>query len=387
MAMILEILDWIFFVLLGIPVLYFLVFSIASKKKSRVLDGKSSRQRSFIALIPAYKADSVILSTSSNLLDQDYPRDLFKVVVIADSLQESTIALLKNMPLTVLEVHFEKSSKAKAMQTAVDILGENAADIVTIIDADNLVQKSFFSMLNKAFEDGSVAVQAHRTAKNRNTPTAVLDAASEEINNSIFRKGHNAVGLSSALIGSGMAFEYDWFRNNIHLCTTSGEDKELETLLLKQRIHIDYLEDVLVFDEKVQAENVYYQQRRRWIAAQCYSLLSAIKGLPGAIGNLDYFDKLFQWCFPPRMLLMGALPILSLVVTLISPVRSIKWWGVVALLMVSLLLAIPKTQLDKQLWKALTSVPSLVLLTVKNMFRLGGTKDTFIHTEHTYTKP
>lgn len=137
--------------------------------------------------------------------------------------------------------------------------------------------------MNDALDSGIQAVQAHRTAKNRDTDTAVLDAASEEVNNSIFRRGHVALGFSSALIGSGMAFDYKWFRENIACCTTSGEDKELEALLLRQGIYIDYLDDVRVLDEKVQGEGAYYNQRRRWIAAQFYALSSAVRQLPGAI--------------------------------------------------------------------------------------------------------
>ena len=43
-------------------------------------------------------------------------------------------------------------------------------------------------------------------------------------------------------------------------------------------------------------EGAYYNQRRRWIAAQFYALGSAVRQLPGAIaaGNLDYCDKLLQ---------------------------------------------------------------------------------------------
>lgn len=89
-----------------------------------------------------------------------------------------------------------------------------------------------------------------------------------------------ALGFSSALIGSGMAFDYKWFRENIACCTTSGEDKELEALLLRQGIYIDYLDDVRVLDEKVQGEGAYYNQRRRWIAAQFYALSSAVRQLP-----------------------------------------------------------------------------------------------------------
>lgn len=108
--------------------------------------------------------------------------------------------------------------------------------------------------MNDALDSGIQAVQAHRTAKNRDTDTAVLDAASEEVNNSIFRRGHVALGFSSALIGSGMAFDYKWFRENIACCTTSGEDKELEALLLRQGIYIDYLDDVRVLDERYRAK-------------------------------------------------------------------------------------------------------------------------------------
>ncbi len=384
MVTLFKIIEWALFIVLGVPVAYFLVFSLASLAKHKRKRSGTSERRRFITLLPAYKADSVILSTSSNLLDQDYPKELYKVVVIADSLKPETLEELKKLPLIVKEVSFEKSSKAKALQSAVDFLGPDATDIVTIVDADNLVDNDFITRLNDAFELGTVAVQTHRTAKNRNTPTAVLDAASEEINNSIFRKGHNALCLSSALIGSGMAFDYEWFRNNIQLCTTSGEDKELEILLLKQRIHIDYLEDVLVYDEKVQAGNVYYDQRRRWIAAQFYSLASAAKGIPSALGNLDYFDKLIQWCFPPRMLLMGLIPLLAIIITIFAPARAMKWWVLLLSLLAALLIAVPKEQFDKKFWNALISSPMLVFFTLKNLFRLKGTKDNFIHTEHTY---
>ena len=109
------------------------------------------------------------------------------------------------MPIRVLEVSFENSSKAKALNFAVGEIGPDGAEAVAILDADNLAGREFIARMNDALDSGIQAVQAHRTAKNRDTDTAILDAASEEINNSIFRRGHVALGFSSALIGSGMA--------------------------------------------------------------------------------------------------------------------------------------------------------------------------------------
>src|SRR5574344_2085966 len=98
MVTLFKIIEWTLFFLLGVPVAYFLVFSLASLSKRKGKRAGISKQRRFIALIPAYKADSVILSTSANLLNQDYPKELYKVVVIADSLSPETLVALKNQP-------------------------------------------------------------------------------------------------------------------------------------------------------------------------------------------------------------------------------------------------------------------------------------------------
>ena len=281
MMLLLDILDWIFVFVLGLPVLYLFVFAAASTRSRKDTYPPARRQRRFVTLIPAYKSDAVIVRTAQAALQQDYPQELHEVVVIADRLQPATLAELRRMPIRVLEASFENSSKARALNFAVGEIGPDGAEAVAILDADNLAGREFIARMNDALDSGIQAVQAHRTAKNRDTDTAVLDAASEEVNNSIFRRGHVALGFSSALIGSGMAFDYKWFRENIACCTTSGEDKELEALLLRQGIYIDYLDDVRVLDEKVQGEGAYYNQRRRWIAAQFYALSSAVRQLPG----------------------------------------------------------------------------------------------------------
>ena len=383
--MIVNIIDWIFIFALLLPVLYLFVFAAFSMQRRREPYPPARKQRRFVTLIPAYKADAVVVRTAQAALAQEYPEGLHRVAVIADQLQPATLGELRKLPLTVIEVTFENSSKAKALTAAVEELGPEAAEAVAILDADNLVGGEFIARLNEVFDAGVEAVQAHRTAKNRDTDTAVLDAAGEEINNSIFRRGHVALGFSSALIGSGMAFRYDWFCANIRRCVTAGEDKELEALLLRERIYIDYLDDVEVLDEKVQGEEAYYNQRRRWIAAQFYALGSAVKNLPGALfsGNFDYCDKLLQWCLPPRMLLIGLVPLWAVVMTFLDPWGSVKWWIALVLMLFALAMALPDAQTDAKLGRALRRVPVLVLLTAANLFRLGGTKDKFIHTQHT----
>ena len=209
-----------------------------------------------------------------------------------------------------MEVSFLKSTKSKALNKAMLVL-ESVYDIAVVLDADNVMAKDFLTKINNAFQQDVTAVQGHRTAKNVNNSWAILDAVSEEINNSIFRKGHRVLGLSSAIIGSGMAFKYDYFKNLMATVTAvGGFDKEIELKMLKEGKEILYLNDALVYDEKVQKSEVFGNQRRRWLSAQLHyfrkDILKATKALI-LKGNIDYFDKAIQFIQPPRILLLGAL--------------------------------------------------------------------------------
>src|SRR6267142_6771562 len=69
--------------------------------------GNPSGYKKFLVLIPSYKEDSVILDVAKKALEQSYPVSHYKVAVIADSLQPSTLAALRQLPIEVVEVHFE----------------------------------------------------------------------------------------------------------------------------------------------------------------------------------------------------------------------------------------------------------------------------------------
>lgn len=381
---ILDNIDSLCFFLLGTSVLYLFVFALLSHIKRKDIYPAAGKLHRFVILYPAYKEDRVIENAISNFLEQDYPKSCYDVVVISDQMQDDTINRLKSMPVTLMEVHFQQSSKAKAMQYAIENLDKNTYDMVVIMDADNTVEPNFLHELNKAFHSGCLVIQAHRMAKNLNTDTAILDAVSEEINNSIFRKGHVRLGLSAALIGSGMAIDFQWFKKNIFKLQTAGEDKELEALLLKENIFIEYLEHVNVYDEKTQKDSTFYNQRRRWLASQLFAIKNNIGKLPGALfdGKFDYANKICQWMMLPRVLLLGFIGIISIIVLLYQWTWAIKWFILELLLVITLSLAVPDYLVNEQFKKAVWKAPKLFLLMTLNLFRLRGVNKKFIHTEH-----
>lgn len=378
------ILDWILFTYTALSVAYLCFFAFLSLFKRSESYPQSDKKNRILILFPAYKEDKVIESSVQSILEQDYPKEYFHVVVISDQMQDATIRRLSELSVQVLSIVNECQTKARALQLAVHDIDENAYEIVVILDADNVVDPDFLSRINDAYQSGIFAMQAQRIAKNPQTDTALLDAASEAMNNSFFRKGQTRVGLSAALSGSGMAFDFIWFKEHIPKVSSGGEDKELEVLLLKQGVYIEYLENIFVYDEKIADSEGFSRQRRRWLAAQYGTLKQAVKELPGAIitRNRDYCNKLFQWIMLPRVLLLGIIIFLAFVFTFFHWQWSLKWWGLLFCLIVAFSMALPDELFDKRLKKALKKVPILFFLMFINLFRLKGVNRKFIHTRH-----
>lgn len=385
MEQVLLILDWILYVLFTINVLYLLVYSLASLRQKLPVPPPSTKYKRFAILIPAYKEDAVIHECVHSCLEQDYPVDSFDVVVISDSMQPETNASLSLLPIRLVEVHFEKSTKSKALNAAMAAIG-NDYDVALILDADNVIPYNYLKDVNNLYACSSVEiVQTHRVAKNLNSDMALLDAMSEEINNTIFRLGHAKLGMSAALIGSGMAFQYDLFRDTMaNIKAVGGFDRELELTLLYQGKHFHYLPETFVFDEKVQNTNDFSRQRRRWLSAQWHYCKVFVGYSFRAIANRnwDFCDKLFQQLSIPRLLLLGFTFFLAVIFSFYNFVWSLKWWAIFLLLITALLVAVPQRFCTSRLVAALQALPYTFLLMAANIFKLRGANKKFIHTAH-----
>lgn len=384
MITVLHTLDILFFILTSVAVLYLLIFALLAQRKKPDPYPSAKKQHRVLVLFPAYKEDKIIVESVRSFLGQEYPRELYCVVVISDNMKLETDEALRQLSVEVINAHFENSSKAAALNLAIEQQGDRKYDVVAIMDADNIVAPDFLQKINDVYDFGILAIQTHRTSKGGVTDVAILDMVSEEINNSIFRKGHTHAGLSSALIGSGMAFDYKWFVRSIPKVTSAGEDKEFELLLLREGIFIDYLEDVWVYDEKISGTSAFYRQRRRWIAAQFDLLWKGIRYLPRAIstGNVDYCDKIFQWLLPPRIVLVGFIFLLAFIWLIFDWTVSLKWWLLLFVLLCTLSLAMPDKLYNASFKRALRKIPALFVLSVINMFRTKGVNKRFIHTAH-----
>ena len=398
---IIDIALWLFMATSAIYILFFALVSTLWKKRvsrlttyltGQVLAMRKKDHFSYLVLYPAYNEDKVIVNSVQKFLAQYYPYDSFHVAVISDHMQPETNEKLATLPITLLQPVFEKSSKAKAMQYAMnhfqksEVKGQRSEDFdyIIILDADNVVEPHFLEQLNTECAKGYKAIQCHRCAKNNDNDIAVLDGVSEEINNTIFRKAHNRIGLSSALIGSGMCFDFQWFKDNVYKLTTAGEDRELEALLLQQKVYIQYEPDIHVFDEKVSNKDNFQKQRLRWMTAQIQSLFNLLPYIPKAITtfNLDFIDKTIQQALIPRSMLVVLTFGMAILITLISSIWSLKWWILFLTVCLSLYIATPHQLRKHSVFGKIIALPRLVWRMVLNILKIDHKNTDFIHTSH-----
>ena len=349
----LYILDWVLFIPIAGTVLYLGFFAIAALFNRHGNIPRSKQQNRFVVIIPAHQQDDVIEQTVVSILGQAYPQRMFDITVISDHQSEMTNMRLAQYPITLLTPDFEESSKAKSLQYAVLNLPEfKIYDIVVVLDADNIVEQDFLQKVNDAFEVAATrAIQTHRISRNRDTAAARMDAIFEEINNAIFRRGHISVGLSAALAGSGTAYDFNWFKTNIMKAKTAGEDKEMEALLLRQAIYIDYFDNIYVYGEKKRSTLKLNEQRGRWAVLQFQTFIRNIKFLPGAIFRKQYdlADKIIQWMLVPRTKMVGIIMLMSAVLPFIYLTMALKWWAIASITLLFFALATPDYLVD-EMW-------------------------------------
>ena len=372
---ILYIIDWFLFIITAGTVLYIGIFSIASLFNKNSVISKAKTQRRFVVLIPAYRQDEVIEHTVVAMLSQSYPQRMFDVTVISDHQSEMTNMRLAQYPITLLTPDFEESSKAKSLQYAILNLPEfKIYDVVVVLDGDNIVEQEFLETLNDAYETAATkAIQVHRVSRNRDTAAARMDAIFEEINNAIFRRGHINVGLSCALAGSGMAFDFNWFKTNVMRTKTSGEDKEMEAMLLRQEIFIDYFDTILVYGEKTRTTAKLNEQRSRWAVRQFQNVVRNIKFLPGALFRKQYdlADKIIQWMLIPRTTMVGIIMLMSLILPFIYLTIALKWWFLGAACLFFFALATPDYLVDEMWDKTFLRSPFVSLRALINLKFFG----------------
>lgn len=306
---------YVFFIFTIIYGSYFLISGLfAFKNMHKPIIKKHNPKNKFAILIASRNEEAVIGELVESLLEQDYPKDLYEVIVIPNNCTDNTAKVAKKAGATIMKCTVPVKSKGEVLRFAFDKLSKRKdIDAYIVFDADNIVKKDYLRKMNNALCDGYRVAQCFRDSKNASDNwLSGSYSIFYWVQNFFFNKARMQMGGSSSINGTGFMIKKDVIDEFGFNTVTLTEDVEFTAQCAINNIRIVFVEDAVTYDEQPVNFNVSWKQRKRWSAGilQCLKvyhkkLLQAYK----KNGNIASFDMLLVFLAPIMQLLSCALTI------------------------------------------------------------------------------
>ena len=289
---------------------YQIVVSFCSLIKLKDKKLLIEKDHKFMAVIPAHNEESVIKNLVDSLQEQDYPRELYDIYVIADNCNDNTAKIAKDAGAIVLK-RFDEEHKTKGfalnwfLQQKIE---ENADyDAMCVFDADNIVDKNFLKNMNKKLCQGEEVVQGYRDIKN---PTDSWVSSGYAIfywmMHRFYLLARYNLGLSPLLNGTGFMVKFDLLKPDGWQTETLTEDIEYSLINIAQGRKLGWAVDAIVYDEQPTTFKASWSQRSRWSVGHLQCMKRYTKELANGVKEhktLMNFDGLLYMFGIPMMLL------------------------------------------------------------------------------------
>lgn len=311
----------IFATFLTFSTFYHLFFAFVYFYPCRKNQKSAENKRKFLILIPAHNEETLIGRLIDSLKQLNYPKEKYKVAVIADNCTDKTAPVAEGRGANVL-IRNEPAKRGKgfALQWAFGRDIHKEFEAVLIIDADNIVDSNLLLHLNNHLERGERVIQCNNGLSNPDeTWFTRIAYIATVINNRLFFHGRYKLGLSAILDGNGMCFDsniinqYGWMGQSI------SEDKEYSVHLIQESIFIDFAVEAKVYAQESRSLNQAFSQRLRWSGGKFrhgrkYGLKLLSQGLKEK--NFKKMDAVLPLLLPSQSLQIN-LTLFALLLTLI----------------------------------------------------------------------
>lgn len=235
----------------------------------------TGRPPRILALVPAHNEALLIEDTVRSLLAQEYPRDRWHVLVVADNCTDDTAARARAAGAECLERRDqERRGKPYAIAWAIEQLPLKHLDAITIVDADVVVAPHYASGLAREAPLNQKAVQPYNDVRNpgESALTRMSAAfAAARFQGSFLLKQHAGlpVPLSAGLcVGTDVLRRYGW--DAFSLC----EDWELYASLTARGVPVGLAGEAHLYAQETKSLRQSGRQRRRWMLGKLAVLWS-----------------------------------------------------------------------------------------------------------------
>lgn len=308
--------------------LYQLVVSICSLVKLKDKPLLVDKNHKFMAILPAHNEEAVIGNLIESLKNQDYPKELLDIYVIADNCTDNTVKIAKEAGAIVLERREEdpaKQTKGAALQWFLkQKIEENADyDAFFVFDADNIVDVNFTKAMNKKLCQGEEVVQGYRDIKN---PSDSWVSAGYAIfywtMHRFYHLARYNLGLSALLNGTGFMVKFDVIKPTGWNTKTLTEDIEFSLKTIIKGKKVGWAVDAIVYDEQPVGFKQSWSQRSRWTVGHIQCLSEYTKPLAIAVKEhktvMNFDGLLYMIGSIPMFILTGVLVIINFVMYILG---------------------------------------------------------------------
>ena len=367
-----------------LPVILFILYFLTGGRSNRNPVSRYKKNNDldydFAAIITAHQDTRFIAPLVDSFLKQTYSQ--FNVYIVADDCDTSHIGFTDER-IILLSPQQPLHSKIKSIQFAISHF-KKEPDILVIFDSDNLVHPDYLKNLNRYFQRGFRVVQTHMLSKNTDNTYARLDSMGHIYYSFYERIVKMQLGMSSAILGLGIAIDFALYREIDYRNTIGGFDKKLQSQLARNVKQIGFAEDAVVYDEKVEDADVLQKQRTRWIYSYFGHFKEGLLLTAAGCRNLNTGQFLLgaSMLRPPMILLILAMVMLVIVSYFANPALLYGWAAIVLLFVLNFILTIATQSRQKGMLGSLKHLPLLLLSQLRSFLRLKKAKREFLKTEH-----
>jgi cellulose synthase/poly-beta-1,6-N-acetylglucosamine synthase-like glycosyltransferase len=373
--MIFQIVQVVFLTIFGCLVLYLALLSILALFARRVVIDSQTTFNRFAIVIPAHNEEMSIEETIQSILEIEYPRSHFDIIVIADNCTDRTAEIARELGSKVLErTNSDQRGKGYALRWCFDnILGPKYSfDAIAVIDADSTASKNFLKVLNQYIHMGSKAIQVSDMVKPQpGNWSSEITRLGFTLYNHVRPLGRKVIKCSAGIRGNGMCFSAKTLREIPWNTYSLNEDLEYGLLLLLKGVNVDFAPETNVLATMpAQASNAV-SQRSRWEKGRFQVIKKySLRLLLGAFSKISYrlFDAFIELVTPAFVnlfgfaLLMFCINGLLLILGIYLSAFPLFFWGIILSLgLIHVAVGLYAAGADRKLFKAFFYIPKYVL--------------------------
>ena len=243
------------------------LFALALLSARRPAPQAEAPRLRIAVVVPAHDEEAGIAATVKSLLDLDYPRELFRVLVVADNCSDETAQRAREAGATVhVREDAARRGKGYALEHAFEqILRDRWAAAAVVVDADTVVSRNLLRAFAARLEMGELAIQADYAVRNvRSSWRTILMSIALGLVHVVRPLARERLRLSCGLRGNGMCFSRAALERVPHQAFSIVEDLEYGLRLGEAGIRVAYAGEAHVYGEMVSTGRAAASQRRRW---------------------------------------------------------------------------------------------------------------------------